>query len=52
MPDFWMCLTQNIIYKVFVQITEQLSKQRRIQNTVKHLRWRVLQKSLKMERLR
>ena len=26
MPDFWTCLTQNIIYKVFVQITEQLSK--------------------------
>ena len=27
-----------------VQSTEQLPKQRRIQNTVKHLRWLVLQK--------
>ena len=26
------------------QITEQLSRQRRIQNTVKHLRWSTLQK--------
>ena len=25
-------------------MTEQLSRQRRTQNTVKHLRWRVLQK--------
>ena len=27
-----------------MQINEQLSTQRRIQNTVKHLRWSVLQK--------
>ena len=31
-------------HKVTVQITEQLSRQRRIQNTVEHLRWRVLRK--------
>ena len=31
-----MCLMQYI-HKVTVQITEQLSKQRRIQNTVNHL---------------
>ena len=30
--------------KITVQITEQLSRKKRIQNTVKHLRWSVLQK--------
>ena len=30
------------LYKL--QITEQLPRQRHIQNTVKHLRWNVLQK--------
>ena len=38
-----MCLMQYI-HKVTVQITEPLLRQRSIQNTVKHLRWRVLQK--------
>ena len=33
-----------ILHKVTVQITEQLSRQRRIPNTVKHLRWSILQK--------
>ena len=32
------------VIKVNLQITEQLSRQTRIQNTVKHLRWIVLQK--------
>ena len=36
LKKFWMCLMQYI-HKATVQITEQLSKQRRIQNTVKHL---------------
>ena len=39
-----MCLIQYI-HKVTVQITEPLWRQRRIQNTVKHLRWSVLQKN-------
>ena len=34
----------NEVHKVTVQITEQLSRQRCVQNTVKHLRWSVLQK--------
>ena len=33
------------IHKVTVLITERLSRQRRIQNTVKQLRWSVLQKN-------
>ena len=36
--DFWICWNSEWS-KVTVQITEQLSRQRRIQNTVKHL-WR------------
>ena len=39
-----MCLMQYI-HKGIVLITERLSRQRRIQNTVKHLRWSVLQKN-------
>ena len=35
-----MCL----MHKVTKQITEQLFKERRFQNTVKHLGWSVLQK--------
>ena len=34
-----MCLMQYKAYKVIIQINEQLSSQRRIQDTVKHLRW-------------
>ena len=37
-----MCLMQHI-HKVTVQIVEQLSRHRLIQNTVKHLRWNILQ---------
>ena len=43
MPEFWMCLMLYIA-KATVQITEQLSRKRGIQNTAKHLRWSVLQK--------
>ena len=43
MPEFWMCPMQYI-HKVIVQITEQLSRQRHIQNIVKHLRWTVLKR--------
>ena len=32
----------RVLYKVTVQITEQIS--RRIQNTVKHLKWSILKK--------
>ena len=32
------------VHSITVQITEQLSRQSCIQNTVKHLRWSVLQK--------
>ena len=39
-----MCLMQYI-HKGIGLITERLSRQRRIQNTVKHLRWSVLQKN-------
>ena len=45
MPElFLMCLMQYIAFKVTVQFAEQLPRQRHIQNTVKHLRWSVLQK--------
>ena len=39
-----MCLMQITDNKITVQITEQLSRKRRIQNAVKHLRWSDLQK--------
>ena len=37
-----MCLMQHI-HKVTVQIVKQLSRHRLIQNTVKHVRWNILQ---------
>ena len=43
MSEFWTYLVQYI-HKITVQITEQLSRQRRIQNPVKHVRWITLQK--------
>ena len=33
-------------HKVTVQITERLSRQRHIQNNVKHLRWSVTEKKI------
>ena len=57
-PERWICRNSDCVWcsqiyrcsrnvsehKATVQITEQLSRQRRIQNNVKHLIWRVLQK--------
>ena len=57
-PERWICRNFDCVWcsqiyrcsrnvsehKVTVQITEQLSRQRRIQNNVKDLRWIVLQK--------
>ena len=37
-------VTDAVHNKVIVQITEKLPRQRRVQNTVKHLRWSVLHK--------
>ena len=39
-----MCLMRGTYHKVTAQTPEQLLRQRRIQNTVKNLRWSVLQK--------
>ena len=41
MPEFSMSLMQYK-HKVPVQIMEQLSRQRRIQNTIKHFKWSLL----------
>ena len=45
MPEFemWLMSTQH---RVTIQITEQLSRYRRIQNTIKHLIRRVLQRTM------
>ena len=40
MKEFWI-YQMEYTHKVIVQIVEQLSRQRCIQNTVKHLRWSV-----------
>ena len=48
-PEYARVLNVSDAYGTFyltatIQVTEQLSRQRRIQNTVKHLRWNILQK--------
>ena len=44
MQELEMCLIEYI-HEVAVQIVEQLLRHRHIQNTVKHLRWSILQKA-------
>ena len=43
MKEFWI-YQMEYTHKVIVQIIEQLSRQRCIENTVKHLRWSVCKK--------
>ena len=50
--ECWICQNSECVwgstkYKVTVQITEELLRQRHVQNTVKHLRWSILQKKKK-----